>query len=156
ARAGEGDRVAEGRPSVSVIVPAYCEAANLVLLIPRIHEALSRAGLAGEVIVVDDSSPDGTEDVCAALSRQYPVRLVVRRERGLSGAILRGIMKASAPVLVVMHADLSHPPEKIPELVEGLGRQRADFVIGSRYVAGGRPDEQWGVFRRLRSKTTSL
>ncbi len=142
---------------VSVIVPTYCEAENLGELVPRVCAALDQAGLAGEILIVDDNSPDDTPTVCAELADPYPLRLLVRTsERGLSSAVLHGMRHAEGEVLVVMDADLSHPPEKIPELVRAVASGGADFVIGSRYVAGGRTDDEWGLLRWLNSKVATL
>jgi dolichol-phosphate mannosyltransferase len=151
--AAESDDV----PLVSVVVPAYREAENLPVLIPRLHAALQQAGLSAEIIVVDDNSPDATPQVMAKLAEEFPVRLIVRTaERGLSSAVVRGMQEARGEILVCMDADLSHPPEKVPELVAALLEQQGDFVIGSRYVAGGRTDDEWGWFRRLNSRVATL
>lgn len=150
------DRRVAAAPAVSIVIPAYREAENLPVIIPRLNEALSCAGLAAEIIVVDDYSGDGTTEVCGELSQQYPVRLETRhRERGLSSAVLHGLRAARGDVLIVMDADLSHPPEKVPELVEALDEADVDFVIGSRYVRGGGTDEDWGVARWLNSKVAT-
>ncbi len=147
---------------VSVIVPTYCEAENLPELIPLVCKALDEAGLRAEIVVVDDNSPDATPAICEQLGAEYPVRLFVRREeRGLSSAVIHGMLRARGEVLLVMDADLSHPPEKVPELVAALraggpGGEGCDFVIGSRYVAGGKTDEDWGLFRWVNSKVATL
>lgn len=142
---------------VSVIVPTYCEAANLPVLIPRIHAALIGGGYSGEIIVVDDNSPDDTRAVCARLARNYPARLEVRlTERGLSSAVLHGMHLASGRVLAVMDADLSHPPEKLPELIAALGDNGAIMALGSRYVSGAAIADRWGLFRRLNSGIATL
>lgn len=142
---------------VSVIVPTYREAENLPVLVPRVAAALEQASLRGEIIVVDDNSPDATEQVCSQLAAQYPVRLEVRKhDRGLSSAVLHGMRLATGEVLVVMDADLSHPPESIPELVRVLKADDTDFVIGSRYVRGGSTADDWGLFRWLNSKVATL
>jgi len=142
---------------VSVVVPTFREAENLPLLIPRVADALTAAGLRGEIVVVDDNSPDETEEVCAKLAHEYPVRLLVRTEdRGLSSAVLHGIQHAAGDIIVVMDADLSHPPEKVPELVTALAQPGVDFVIGSRYAAGGEVAEGWGLFRWLNSQVATL
>jgi dolichol-phosphate mannosyltransferase len=144
-------------PLVSVIVPAYKEAENLPVLIPRVHAALEQAGMSAEIIVVDDNSPDDTPQVMARLAEEHPVRLIVRTtERGLSSAVLCGMQEARGDILVCMDADLSHPPEKVPELVAALLEQQGDFVIGSRYVPGGQTDDDWGLFRRLNSRVATL
>lgn len=142
--------------SISVIVPTYREAENLPVLVPRIAAALASAGLHGEIIIVDDNSLDNTVNVCAELAGRYPLQLIVRTtERGLSSAVLAGMRRATGEILVVMDADLSHPPEAIPALVQSL-QQGADFVIGSRYVAGSRVAEGWGALRWLNSKVATL
>jgi dolichol-phosphate mannosyltransferase len=124
--------------------------------VPRVAAELEAAGLRGEVIVVDDNSPDDTADRCAALAERYSLRLLVRTaERGLSSAVIHGMHHADGDVLVVMDADLSHPPEKVPELVAAV-RRGAGFVIGSRYVRGGSTAEGWGLFRWLNSKVATL
>lgn len=142
---------------VSIIVPTYCEAANLHVLVPRIHRVLENSGLAGEIVIVDDNSPDETRDLCTTLAAQYPVRLEVRmNERGLSTAVIHGMRVANGEVLVCMDADLSHPPESIPELVTAVRDGGADFVIGSRYVPGASTDEDWGLLRWLNSRVATL
>ena len=144
-------------PVVSVIVPTYREAENLPLLVPRVAEALRSADLAAEIIIVDDNSNDGSVEAVAALQAQgHPVRILVRTEdRGLSPAVIHGFRHAAGRYLVCMDADLSHPPQKLPELIAAL-RDGADFVIGSRYVAGGSTDEQWGLLRWLNSRVATL
>ncbi len=141
---------------VSIIVPALNEAANLPMLIERIDAAL--AGVAYEVIVVDDNSRDGTPGVCETLSRQYPLTLLTRiaPRGGLSGAVLEGLARARGAYLVVMDADLQHPPDRIPALLKPLQDRAADFVLGSRYVAGGTTSEKWGPFRQLNSRVATL
>lgn len=155
----EADAAPAGRAAeqdVTVVVPTYTEAANLPLLVPRLAAALTGAGLHGEIVIVDDDSPDATEPICRELALSYPVRLIVRRgERGLAGAVLCGLRQARGTVLVVMDADLSHPPETVPALVAAV-RDGAEFAIGSRYVRGGSTDADWGVWRRLNSWTATL
>ena len=144
-------------PRLSIIVPTYCEAENLPILIPQISEVLASADIDAEIIVADDNSPDGTKEVIAELVELYPVRLLTRTEnRGLSPAVIDGMKIAQGEVLLVMDADLSHPPEKIPELYEAIQNTNADFVIGSRYVAGGTTAEDWGLFRWVNSKVATL
>ena len=139
---------------VSVIVPTYCEADNLSELVPRVFESLSEAQLSCEIIIVDDNSPDSTREVCKELEQLYPLRLEVRQhERGLSTAVIHGMRLAVGQILVCMDADLSHPPEKVPELVAKM--EDADFVIGSRYVSGGTTDDKWGFLRWLNSRVAT-
>jgi dolichol-phosphate mannosyltransferase len=139
-------------PSVSIIVPTYREADNLPTLIERVFVSTREAGLEAELIIVDDDSNDGTEEIVAAWRERVPVRLLIRREeRGLSGAVLRGFEEARYDTLLVMDADLQHPPEAIPSLVRRLHEGDCDFVVGSRYASGGRIVGDWSWFRRLNS-----
>ncbi len=141
---------------LSIIIPTLNEAENLPLLIPQIAAAVGTR--AYEVLVVDDNSRDDTPAVCAELGRQYPLRLIVRQtpRDGLSGAVLHGMRQASGDILMAMDADLQHPPEKIPELIDAIERDGADFVIGSRYVPGGTTQEKWGLARRINSRIATL
>ncbi len=143
-------------PEITVIVPTLNEAGNLPALAERIGAAL--AGRSFEILIVDDHSADGTPEVCAELARTHPLKLIVRDDLtgGLSGAVLAGMAAAGGECLVVIDADLQHPPEKIPELLALLESGAADFVIGSRYVAGGATIQQWGWFRRLNSRLATL
>ena len=144
-----------GPIGVSVVVPALNEAANLPLLMEGIERAL--AGREYEVLVVDDGSRDATVAVCAALAARYPLFLHVRprAEGGLSGAVMFGLRRARGRFLVVMDADLQHPPQRIPQLLAPLERAEADFVIGSRYVAGGSIASRWGMVRRANSRVAT-
>jgi dolichol-phosphate mannosyltransferase len=145
------------RPDVSVIVPTFCEAENLPVLVPQIVAALASTGWRAEILIVDDDSPDDTVEVCGQLASEYPLRLEVRTgERGLSSAVIHGMNVAQGAVLLVLDADLSHPPDKIPELIQTLRQPDTDFVIGSRYVVGGDADADWGIYRWLNSRIATL
>ena len=156
--APESDERASSALAVSIIVPTYGEAENLRLLIPQICEAMTPTGTSFEIVVVDDTCGDDTEEVMAEhVAAGLPARLITRvDERGLSSAVIRGFREAEGEMLICMDADLSHPPEAVPRIVEALGEQGVDFVIGSRYVPGGSTDESWGLFRWLNSKVATL
>ena len=143
-------------PRISIVVPALNEAPNLAPLAEQIDAALK--GREYEVIVVDDNSSDNTVAVAAEVAKRYPMRLIVRAEPkdGLSGAVLRGFAEARGECLVVMDADLQHPPAKLPELLAPLENNEADFVLGSRYVAGGSTAEKWSLYRRLNSGVSTF
>ena len=146
---------------VSIVVPALNEADNLPELLRRVDSAMT--GRCYEVLIVDDNSTDGTAAVCAELARTYPVSLHMRRSAidGLSGAVLHGMSLARGKILAVMDADLQHPPECLPALLEPLtdptGASQGDrgpapgFILGSRYVSGGSLAEKWGLLRRFNS-----
>ena len=100
---------------------------------------------------------DGSEDVVAELSRRLPVRMEVRRGASpdLSRAVLEGIGLSRFDRIVVMDADLSHPPERIPDLLAALDTD-CDLVVGSRYLAGASTAREWGLARRLNSRIATL
>src|SRR5271166_1898395 len=134
---------------LALVIPALREAANLSSLLTRVRSALDPAGIDYEIIVVDDDSRDGTEEIVSAISLEDPrVRLLIRKgERGLSGAILYGWRHTDASVLGVMDADLQHPPELLPALVSAILAGN-DMAIGSRYIAGGRLGK-WNPVRKF-------
>jgi dolichol-phosphate mannosyltransferase len=143
------------RKSVTIVVPTYREAQNLPTLLDRIRDVREKNALDLDVIVVDDDSQDGTEEAIGARGDDW-VELIVRKgERGLGTAVLRGLERASGDVLVVMDADLSHPPEVLPSMLEALA-SGFDFVIGSRYVPGGTTSDDWGFLRWLNSRIATL
>lgn len=142
-------------PSVSVIVPTYQEAANIPELVNRIAHVRYEHNMDLELLIMDDDSGDGTEMVVNALAIPW-IRLVVRKKnRGLSSAVIEGMGVAKKEVLVCMDADLSHPPEAIPALIEPL-TQGWDFAVGSRYVDEGSTEQTWSFFRRLNSRVATL
>jgi dolichol-phosphate mannosyltransferase len=143
-------------PEISLVIPTLNEAENLPVLVPRIAAAL--AGRSYEILIVDDNSLDATTTVCAELSRTYPLRLITRAipKDGLSGAVLHGIAQATGEKLVVMDADLQHPPERLPALLAPLDADEADFVLGSRYVRGGSTGGEWSLFRQINSRVATL
>jgi dolichol-phosphate mannosyltransferase len=145
----------EPAPDVSIIVPAWYEAENLPELARR--TALAMVQRSWEMVIVDDGSKDPTVEVCADLAGTYPLRLIRREnpEHGLSGAVLHGIANSRGKTIVVMDADLQHPPERIPALLDDLD-DGAEFALGSRYVAGGSTDGQWTLFRRINSEVATL
>lgn len=144
--------------AVSIIVPTFREAANIPRLAERIDAALSDSGITWELLLVDDNSEDGSEAVVAELAHRLPVRLVTRRQppRDLSLSVIEGIRLCRFDRLVVMDADLSHPPERIADLLAALDDD-CDMVVGSRYVPGGVIDRTWSRWRVLNSRVaTSL
>lgn len=137
--------------AASVVVPLYREAENVPPLLGRLAELRAATGLELDVILVDDDSRDGVEE--AVRRAGYPwVRLRVRRaDRGLGAAVLEGLRLARHPRAVVMDADLSHPPERIPALLSALDAG-AEIAVGSRYAPGGSTDRAWGAGRRWMSR----
>ena len=141
---------------LSVVIPTFREVRNLEAVARSIETALRDHRWAYEVIFVDDNSQDGSDALAATLADKLPVRMIVRHgEKGLSTAVLRGISEARGEFVVVMDADLSHPAERIPDMLALLEHNKKDFVVGSRYVAGGSLDPSWTWFRLLNSKVAT-
>ena len=141
---------------IAVIVPTYCEAQNIEELIGR----LESLNLDLWIIVVDDSSPDGTASIVKALMNSYGNITLIERPKklGIGTAILNGLKLISSSgkdvdCVAVMDADLSHDPDDLPKLVEGI--DEFDVVVGSRYVEGGLI-EGWGLKRRMISGVANL
>ncbi len=142
---------------LTLIIPTYKEAENIPILVERIFRIFRDHSLDGEVIIVDDNSPDGTWEVARRLKGEYDNLEVMCRvdKRGLSSAVLDGIELARGNIIGVMDADLSHLPEQIPDLVKPILLGESDFVIGSRYVKEGNI-ENWPFRRKVSSKLAIL
>ena len=110
---------------------------------------MAKAGIDPELIVVDDNSPDGTAEIAKILSESRPIKVILRKEKhGLGSAILEGINAAQSQTICIMDADLSHPPEAIPEMYKIIKNGRAQLVIGSRVVPKGGTSE-WIWYRKF-------
>jgi dolichol-phosphate mannosyltransferase len=127
-------------PQLSVVVPTFNERDNVTALLRKLETAL--AGVAWEVIFVDDNSPDGTWDVVRDMARRDNRVRCIRRigRRGLSGACIEGILASSAPCAAVMDADLQHDEAQLPKMLALLQGGQVDLVVGSRYIEGGSAD----------------
>jgi dolichol-phosphate mannosyltransferase len=134
----------------SIVVPTFNERDNLAPLAERVFAAVDPGS--AELLVVDDNSPDGTAAEAERLAEKYAVRCLLRRdERGLATAVIAGLREARGGICVVMDADLSHPPESIPALLDALRDPGIEMAIGSRFVEGGKVDLDWPLHRRLNS-----
>ncbi|MBS1266461.1 MAG: Glycosyltransferase AglE [Candidatus Woesearchaeota archaeon] len=125
---------------VSIIIPTYNEVENIEKLIRKIRKIID-----AEIIVIDDSSPDGTYE----LAKQVADKAILRRKRGLATAVIEGFEHASGKIIVVMDADLSHPPELIPKLVNALLVHK--LAIGTRTQT-----RNWGWSRKITSHIATL
>jgi len=133
-----------------VVIPTYNEAQTVLEVVDRVLAVDRRV----DVLVVDDGSPDGTARLVAGRAEGEPRLQLLQRggKQGLGAAYRAGFAWGLArgyAALVEMDADLSHPPERLPALLDGLAE--ADLVIGSRYVAGGRT-ENWSRLRAAISR----
>jgi dolichol-phosphate mannosyltransferase len=138
---------------IAIIVPTLQEAENVQPLITQIEQT----GLPfAEIVFVDDGSTDGTREQIRAFGEKRRVRLVEREgpDRGLAGAIVAGAESTGANLLLVMDADLSHPPSQMAALLRPILMNEADLVIGSRYIRGG-ATPGWPIWRRVISRAAS-
>jgi dolichol-phosphate mannosyltransferase len=138
-----------------VCLPTYDERENLE---PMVAALLERLGPEDRVLVIDDSSPDGTGEAADRLAAGEPRVAVLHRatKEGLGPAYIAGFRRAlddGAELVLEMDCDFSHDPADVPRLIEAAAG--ADLVLGSRYVDGGRI-ENWGPLRRLVSRGGSL
>ena len=158
----------ETRPSknmyvLSIIIPTYNESENIVNLLDRIKKNLFQK-MFTEIIVVDDNSPDGTSNIVQNYIKQniinnsektYSVKIITRKiKNGLIPAILEGIKNSYGDYILIMDADLSHPPELIPKMIQKLLDTPNSIVIASRYIKNG-AIIGWPFKRKLISKGAS-
>ena len=142
-------------------MPTYNEVDNIGPMIDALHNvSRSLPSHTIRVLVVDDNSPDGTRSVVLEKKKQYPlfVELLEGEKQGLGSAYIRGMRHAAtmgADIVFQMDADFSHDPKDVPRLLKSIQDGR-DFVIGSRYVQGGKLPEDWSLFRRLNSRVGNL
>lgn len=140
----------------TICLPTYNERANLEPMIAALQHVL-RDG--DRVLVIDDSSPDGTGEIADRLASELDFVDVLHRARkeGLGPAYIAGFRRAladGAELVLELDCDFSHDPEDVPRLV-AAAEAGADVVLGSRYVPGGRVGN-WGLIRRLISRGASL
>jgi dolichol-phosphate mannosyltransferase len=124
----------------SIVIPTYNEASGIGKLLGALGATFEAHALDGEIIVVDDNSPDGTGELVEQLSAQLPVRCLHRSGKlGLSSAVIEGwkIARKESLVLGAMDADFSHDINALPKMVEALESGEYGLAVGSRYVAGG-------------------
>ena len=138
---------------ISVIIPTYNEAENLSILVRKIFDqSIENLNL----LIIDDSSPDGTAEIVNQLSKEFPgkIELVQRKKKlGLGSAYKLGYRKsieAGSDIVVQMDGDLSHSPRYIPDFLQQL--HGSDIVVGSRYIEGGEIDKNWNPLRKIISK----
>ncbi len=144
-----------GPRRVSIVVPTFREADSLPHLLERLNAFRDDTGYVLEVLLMDDASGDGSAELVAKCGLDW-VHFIERTEKfGLSQAVVEGLRKATLDYVVCMDADLSHPPEAIPAMIDKLNEGH-DFVIGSRYVPGGTTDDDWGFGRWLNSRVATV
>lgn len=139
----------------TIVLPTYNERATLPPLLRDLADAFRGSAVHPEVLVIDDSSPDGTGEAAAGMAGElrnvFPVIVISRPGKsGLASAVLEGVRRAQGDVVVVMDSDRSHPPASVPALLRAVANG-ADIAVGSRYVAGG-GTTRWPWPRRVMSR----
>ncbi len=142
-----------GSPELTVVVPCYNERLNIAPLLGKLDAAL--AGIAWEVLFVDDDSPDGTTIEARRLAQADSRVRCIRRigRRGLASAVIEGALATSAAFIAVMDGDLQHDETRLPVMLEALRGGGCDLVVASRHVAGGDTAGLSSRFRRKLSET---
>ena len=141
------------RMKFSIVIPTYNEAGGIEKLVTALSALFAAKGLDGELIVVDDNSPDGTGAIVDALTDRYPVRCLHRPGKmGLSSGVIDGwnFARPESTALGCMDADFSHDFTIVPELVAAISSGTYGFAVGSRYVRGG-GIENWPLKRKITS-----
>ncbi|CAM9707024.1 unnamed protein product [Chrysoparadoxa australica] len=139
----------------SVIVPTYNERENLPLAVTLLIDTFTEHGLSFEILVVEDSSPDGTLQVAQQLQKVHGedcIKILSRPGKmGLGSAYTDGLKKVSGSHIIIMDADLSHHPKYIPEFIAKMEEGGLDVVSGTRYASGGGV-AGWDLWRKLTSR----
>jgi len=145
---------------ISIVIPTYNEKENLPELINKIFNVFEKNQLNGNVIIVDDNSPDGTGHIADQLSKKdHRIQVIHRKEKlGIGTAHIAGFKHAievnHSDLIFSMDSDLSHDPKYLPNFIE-LHENGCDVVVGSRYVEGGGV-VNWGLYRKAVSKSANL
>ncbi len=142
----------------SIVIPTYNESGGIERLIAMLTDVFSSAGLDGELIVVDDNSPDGTGAIVDGLAGKYPVRCLHRPGKlGLSSGVIDGwnFARPDSVYLGSIDADFSHDPKIVPAMVAALDSGKYGLAIGSRYVKGG-GIENWPMKRIITSQIACM
>src|SRR3989338_10410026 len=143
----------------SILLPTYNERENLPLIVWMINKAFTEASLDYEIIVIDDSSPDGTFEVAKELQNIFGPDHIMLHSRpaklGLGSAYVAGIGFATGNFVVIMDADMSHHPRAIPQFVAKQKEADYDVVTGTRYLSGGGV-YGWDLRRKLTSRVANF
>jgi dolichyl-phosphate beta-glucosyltransferase len=139
---------------LSIVIPAYNEAARITPTLRRLHDYLAAQPLRYEIIVVDDGSTDHTIGVVTTLMASIPHLHLVRQSpnRGKGAAVRAGMLAASGQLRVMTDADGSMPPEQLPKLLGPIVQCRAAIAIGSRYAPGAKASAKQPLYRVLWSR----
>ncbi len=147
---------------VVVIIPTYNEKENIERMITVLEKEVfpQIKKYTMEILIADDNSPDGTADIVKTLSKKWKnITLLMGEKKGLGAAYVRAMQyamqKMNAHAVIELDADFQHDPKEVIQLVDAMD-QGADYVIGSRYVPGGKIPKEWGIHRKFLSFFGSL
>lgn len=142
---------------LTVIIPTFREERNIRKMVETINTICKDNGITEEILVVDDNSPDATQNIVREIMEKLPdVHLLVRAsDPGLSQSLYAGMNEAKSPFIQCIDCDFSHPPDRIPFFYQTLLDGDCDMVIGSRYVPGGSV-VNWPLSRRILSFGAAL
>uniref|UniRef100_A0A7S2V7R1 Dolichol-phosphate mannosyltransferase subunit 1 n=1 Tax=Entomoneis paludosa TaxID=265537 RepID=A0A7S2V7R1_9STRA len=140
----------------SVILPTYNERENLPIIFYLLDKTFTEHQLEYQVVIVEDSSPDGTLQVAEALQNSYPsgrIKILKRKGKlGLGSAYLDGLKQADGERIIIMDADLSHHPKYIPTMIQTMEEQGVQIVSGTRYIPGQGGVYGWDLKRKITSR----
>jgi dolichol-phosphate mannosyltransferase len=141
----------EGTPVLSIVVPCFNERPNVAPMIAKLNAAL--AGIAWEVVYVDDNSPDGTSQEVRRIAQMDGRVRCIRRigRRGLASAVIEGALSSSANYVAVIDGDLQHDETRLPIMLRALQTGGYDLTVGSRHVEGGDDAGLTGRWRHMLS-----
>ncbi|MGB7404100.1 MAG: glycosyltransferase family 2 protein [Pacificimonas sp.] len=140
---------------MTVVIPVFNEAENVRLLLTKLDAALT--GIRWEAVFVDDDSPDGTAEIVRDVARQRADVRVIQRigRRGLSTAVIEGMLSTSSPFLAVIDGDMQHDERVLPDMLSAVRGGDYDIAVGSRYVEGGGFGD-WAESRQTVSKVATM
>ena len=144
-------------PEYSVLMPTYEERDNLPLIIYLLLQTAEEHKINMEVVIVDDNSPDGTQDVIKELQKAYKDKITLHArpgKMGLGSAYIDGLSKCRGKYVILMDADLSHHPKFIPPFIAKMKETKCDLVTGTRYLPGGGV-HGWDLNRKLTSRVAN-
>jgi dolichol-phosphate mannosyltransferase len=148
---------------LGIVIPTYNESGNIYRLLTTIIQELKIGNLSARILVVDDNSPDGTADlvkdfIAKNTSSGVQIDLLQRAGKmGLASAYITGFkqIKDTCDYVMSMDADFSHKPQYLPVFLNQIQVQKADVLVGSRYIRGGGV-ENWGLVRKAISRFASI
>eukprot|EP00053_Salpingoeca_punica_P016421 m.155312 g.155312 ORF g.155312 m.155312 type:complete len:244 (+) comp16961_c2_seq3:94-825(+) len=142
------------QPKYSILLPTYNEEDNLPIIVYLINSELTKAGISYEIIIIDDGSPDRTQERARQLVELYAPKINLQtrpKKLGLGTAYIHGIKHARGDYIIIMDADLSHHPKFIPQFIKLQEKHDYDIVTGTRYSGNGGV-YGWDLTRKLISR----